>query len=416
MSLKHSFYFIAVAATLLLGASACKDRLQSDDPGDNPYRELALSLKGREYVSAGAQFSMDFLDRINASEKGSYVVSPLSLQFLLGMILSGAQGETAGQICRVLGYGAGETADVNEFCRSMIEQLPALDKATTLKIANAVAVNQNVSLLGSYRKSIANDYEAQVSAMDFSDAKGTVKKINQWCSDHTEGLIPEVLKEDQVSEDMLAFLMNALYFKSKWANPFDRSNTQEETFTDEAGKASKVKMMRQSAQLPYRETDRYQAVRLGYGNGAYAMLILLPREKCTVSDVVKALKALGDPSGVSMPERQVELSLPRFETKFHIELSDMLAAMGMPLAFSPAADFSAMSKVPAYLDFVQQDAVIKVDEEGSEAAAISIGGMRKNTSIGGQGPVTFRADRPFLYLITERSTGAILFAGRYSGK
>ncbi len=415
--MKAKYYLSLLAAvTLLAAASACSGSLHTDDPEDNPYREVELSLKGRQYVSKGSHFSLDYLDRINASEKGSYVVSPLSMQFLLGMILSGAKGTTADQICQVLGYGAGETSDVNEFCRSLLQQLPALDKATTLKIANAIAVNKDVSLLDSYKKTVTNYYEAQVSAMDFGDAKGTVKKINNWCSDHTEGLIPKVLEEDQVSPDMLAFLMNALYFKSKWSNPFDKSNTDEESFTDEAGKASKVKMMHQSAQLPYTENDQYQAVRLGYGNGAYAMLILLPRGKNTVSDVVKALKAIGDPNLVSMPERQVDLALPRFETKFHIELSEILAAMGMPLAFSPAADFSAMSKVPAYLDFVQQDAVIKVDEEGSEAAAISIGGMRKNTSIGGEGPVSFHADHPFLYLIAETSTGAILFAGRYSGK
>ena len=161
------------------------------------------------------------------------------------------------------------------------------------------------------------------------------------------------------------------------------------------------------------QTEQYQSVRLPYGNGAFSMTILLPEKGHSVKDITALLAK----EGLSVKETplEVDLWLPRFETKYHIKLNDLLESMGISQAFSPfAADFSALSDTPSYVDFVQQDAAIKVNEEGSEAAAVTVIGMRKN-SIGGGPDVVFHADHPFLYLITESSTGVILFAGQFGG-
>jgi len=404
----------AALAAMTLGFVSC-EKFKTGNSGENPYKALDLTTKSAEYANKGNDFAFSFIDRVNKAEEGDYFISPLSMQFLLGMILNGAQGMTASEICNVLGYGAGEVDAVNEYCRSMMEQLPDLDSQTTLAIANAIVVNQNRSLLDSYKSTVSAFYDAEVASRDFSDNAGTTRYINQWCSDHTNGLIPEILKE--VKPGMLAYLLNAMYFKSQWKDKFNSACTSSESFTTEGGDKKNVSMMKDTKELYYQEDDLFRAVRLPYGNGAYSMSVILPAEGKNLSDVTKNLSGKDWKDFVSSMVRcEVDLWLPKFTTKYHIDLKDILSAMGMSLAFDAEnADFKAMSEDALCLSFVQQDAVIKVDEEGTEAAVVSSAGM-ESTSIGPGEHIVFHADHPFLYLITESSTGAVLFAGRYCGK
>lgn len=415
MSLKHSFILLA-ALSMLATAVAC-DKSVTEDDGENPYQTVELTTKSASFVEPGNAFAFNFLDKVNAASLKDYVISPLSLQFLLGMLLDGAQNETEAQICRVLGYGAGEADAVDEYCLAMMKQLPTLDKKTTLEIANAIFVDDGWPLLKSYQTRVANYYAAEVSNLDFNNSAKSLKAINGWAGEKTHGMIPKVL--DKVDPDMLAYLMNAVYFKSRWTDSFDKDATAAETFTRENGTAGKVKMMKQHAKFSYKETRNAQVVRLPYGNGAYAMTVVLPSGKAGIADVVASLRgSAGEDVLCGLSTCEVDLWLPRFETKFQINLNDILSKMGMPDAFDKSkADFLAMSDYALCLSFVQQDAAITVDEEGTEASAVSTAGIVKYTSFGGAPKnAVFHADHPFLYLITETSTGAILFAGRYSGK
>ena len=400
---------VFAAAAIALVAASCNPSV------NNPYKALEIPTKATEFVEKGHDFSLEFVDRINAAEKKDYIVSPLSMQFLLGMILNGAQGATADEICDVLGYGAGEIEDVNQFCQSMLEQLPKLDKQTTLSIANAIFVDDGWPLLDSYKSIVGKAYNARLSNLDFSKGAASAKVINRWCSDQTHGMIDKVLETTDPA--MLCYLLNALYFKSQWKEKFNKSNTAEETFTDEAGNKSTVKMMKQNESFSYQHNDVFKIVRMPYGNGAFSMVALLPQEGKTIADALDEIKESGWRETLrSMVHCDVDLWLPRFETKYHIDLNDILSDMGMPTSFTNSADFKAMSQHALKLSFVQQDAVIKVDEEGTEAAAISMAGMMKVTAAEPGERVVFHADHPFLYFITEASTGAILFAGRYSNK
>ena len=402
---------IILALALITSLVSCQKPGGNDD-SDNTLKPLNLSTRSAGFIQKGEPFSFEFIDRINAEEEGEYIISPLSMQILLGMILNGAQGKTADEICNVLGYGSGEIDAVNEFCQAMLRQLPELDKKTTLTMANAIFVDDGWPLLDSYKKTVGRYYDAEIANLDFSDNARSLKAINGWCNDHTNGLIPAIL--DQVDPGMLAYLLNAMYFKSQWTDKFEKSATGDEKFMDESGKTSPVKMMKRTGEYSYYEDDVLQAVRLPYGNGAFSMTVFLPQAKHTVADVIAALKKTN--AHYSMFPCEVNLWLPRFETKYHILLNDILSAMGMPSAFTGAADFKAMSDYAGRLSFVQQDAVIKVDEEGSEAAVISSAGIEKATAAGPGSFVVFHADHPFLYLITESSTGAVLFAGRYGRK
>ncbi|MBO4340200.1 MAG: serpin family protein [Bacteroidales bacterium] len=411
--MKH-FGLLAATALLLTVGLSCEKQPGSDSR-NNPYKALDLTTKSAELATKGNTFAFEFIDQVNAAEKGDFIISPLSMQFLLGMLLDGAQNGTADEICKVLGYGAGEVGAVNEYCLAMLEQLPSLDKVTKLSIANAIFVNKMCSLKDSYKSTVGKYYQAEVSNLDFSDGAGSLKTINGWCNKQTNGMIPKVL--NSVSSDMLAYLLNAMYFKSEWKEKFPKSNTASETFTAENGATKKVPMMKNEKEFYYQDNDDFRVVKLPYGNRAFNMLVILPQSGKTLAQVTAALKTCDWTNFIRRLVRcEVDLWLPRFETKYSKQLNEILSDMGMPSAFSgSAADFKAMSDAALCLSFVKQDALIKVDEEGTEAAAVSTAGI-KETSAGPGQHIVFHADRPFLYLITESSTNAILFAGKYCGK
>lgn len=410
----HKLTILAAFAALTLSFVAC-DKIDRDDEKNNPYKPLELTTKSSEFVQKGNAFSFEFMDRINSATDKNYIVSPLSMQFLLGMVLDGANGATSDEICSVLGYGQGEKDAVDQYCLSMLEQLPNMDKKTKLNIANALFADNSLPVLDDYKTKVSKYYKAEISNLDFSNGSGALKTINGWCSRNTNGMIPKVL--DEVTPDIPLYLFNAMYFKGEWKEKFKKNDTAEETFTGESGTKSRVMMMKHTKNHAYTENDVFQAVKLPYGNTAFSMIALLPKSGFKVADIITALKDMDwDEFRHYMSTHEVDLWLPKFETTYSIRLNDILAAMGMPLAFDDArADFSALSNIPLYLKYVQQDAIIKVDEEGTEAAVVSHAGFAKMDA-GPSPAATFHADHPFLYLITENSSGAILFAGRYSGK
>ena len=414
--MKRFLWLTIVPCLLSLLAVGCS-RIDKEDDGENPYKALSLTTKQSEMVADGNAFSYRFISEVDAfardHEHTDWFVSPLSLQMALGMLLNGAQGETAAEICTMLGFGAGETAAVNAYCRQLLTQLPALDKKTDLVLANAIFYNKQITLKTSFRNVVSQQYDAALEALDFSKAKATADTINNWCKKQTKGMIPEVLDEEDIDPSMLAYLVNALYFKSQWKEKFAKDDTASEKFTREDNSGTKVKMMKLAGkEFPYGENETYQAIRLPYGNEAFSMTVLLPKEGNTVGDVAARLAKDGR---IEILEPAVaDLWLPSFETKYHILLNEVLQSMGMNRSFTGQADFLAMSDTPSYVNIVQQDAVIKVDEEGAEAAAVTVIGMKRNASSLSR-EVTFHADHPFLYLITEASTGVILFAGEYAG-
>lgn len=415
ITIKHAGIFVFIA--ILLSVCISCEKIETWNSTNNPHKELSLTTKSIEYVKDGNAFTFNLINRVDAATEGDYIISPLSVQFLLGMLLDGARGQTADEISNVLGYGAGEVSAVNDYCLSILQQLPDLDKQTKLEIANAIVVNQKYPLLDSYKTNVSKYFEAEVENMDFSDKARTVKIINNWCSKHTDGLIPEIIKD--VDPYSLAILMNAMYFKSQWAEGFKfaEGNTKPELFNPENGGQKYVKMMKNKSNILCQGNDVFTAVSLPYGNKAYHMVVLLPDEGYVLKDVTESLKSMvWSDFFHSMVSCDVDLWIPKFETKFSIKLNDILSTMGMPAAFDKnSANFKAMSEYALHLSEVRQDASIKVDEEGTVAAVVSHGEVEGTWAMIPKDRVVFHADRPFLYLITENTTGAVIFAGRYSG-
>ena len=345
----------------------------------------------------------------------SKVLSPLSITYALGMLNNGAVGKTQQEICDVLGFD--DVDAQNEFCLKMYNELYAttiFDNTTKALIANTIFVNQGQGweLQYDFKRKASDYYYAHPEARNFNDGK-TCDVINQWASDHTEGMIEEVLKKDEFNPYAVSYLLNAIYFKGMWSNPFNASHTVEEPF---AG-AQSVPMMRNHLELSYAENDLYQTVLLPYGNGTYGMQVYLPREGKTIEEVAESLRSGGERP--QMRPYDIDLKLPRFETTTNQQLVEVMKDLGMPTAFSPTeADFSRLCVdnygENIYIGLMKQVAKIKLDEKGTEAAAVTVIGVDA-TSLNPR-EAQFHATRPFLYTICEQSTGVILFIGQFMGK
>ena len=373
--------------------------------GFNAPKEIELTDDERQLIASNNDFAFRLFGKARTEE--NCILSPLSITYALGMLNNGAAGQTQEEINKTLGFG--NAGAINAFCQKMLKEANTLDAKTKALIANTVFVNEGLGYRlqdGFVQK--ANDYyDAQPQSRDFRDGQ-TMDVINQWASDHTMGMIPTVLNENTFNPYAVSYLLNALYFKGAWSSPFDVSKTWNERFDG----GQYVPMMHKTeASFEYTENDTYQAVRLPYGNGAYNMSVYLPREGKTITDVLSILN--GSKWQVKGRYPDIDLKLPRFETDSYIPLEEIMSDLGMPTAFTQEAEFPYFCNVPVYIGKMFQVAKIKLDEEGTEAAAVTVIGLDLEAE---PDDVTFHANRPFLYVISEQSTDAIFFIGQYTGK
>ena len=388
------------------------------------------------FANNNNHFTLNFLKEVNKADKSgqSFIYSPLSITYVLGMVNDAATGQTEQELEQTLGFHQGGIKAVNDYCKKLIEGLPKVDNTVTLNIANAIFLNKDYTLKNQFQEDMETYYDAKAEALDFKNAS-TLNHINGWCSDKTNGMIPSIL--DEVNPEMVSYLLNAIYFKADWASKFDQKNTKEEFFTTENGK-TRLPLMHQNVLIRYLKNDTYSAIEMPYGNGYWNMTVMLPEEGKTIDDVISYLAGIGWSKDYIVGNMQydhitamygarpyeVDLKLPRFETdsdtdKLEKGLIGLLEQMGIHLAFN-----RDLSEIPnmcedsnVYISMMRQKAKIKVNEEGSEAAAVTVGGVGV-TSVG---PVeypkaTFHANRPFVYVIKEASSGVILFVGKFTGK
>ena len=373
----------------------------------NAPKEIELTDGERQLIASNNDFAFNLFRKARGEE--SKVLSPLSITYALGMLNNGAAGQTQQEINQTLGFGEAGADAINAFCQKMLKEAETLDAKTKSFIANTIFVNEGLGyhLQDGFIQKANDYYSAQPQNRDFKDGE-TMDVINQWASDHTMGMIPEVLNEQSFNPGAVSYLLNALYFKGAWSSPFDMAETKDESF----GGGDAVPMMHKTgAEFEYTENDLYQAVNLPYSNGAYRMSVFLPREGKSVGDVLDALS--GSNWQLNGWSCEVDLKLPRFETDTNQDLVDIMSALGMPTAFTYDADFPYFCNVPVFIGQMFQVAKIKLDEEGTEAAAVTVIGMVETAEP--DEPVNFHATRPFLYVISEQSTGTIFFIGQYLG-
>ena len=369
-------------------------------------KEIELTEGERPLIASNNDFAFNLFRKVRGET--SSIVSPLSITYALGMMNNGATGKTQQEINETLGFGEAGADAINSFCKKMLAEAGTLDEKTKALISNTIFVNERrgYHLRDAFVEKANEFYNAQPQTRDFNDGQ-TMDVINKWASDHTEGMITKVLDESSFNPWAVSYLLNALYFKGVWNEPFDVEDTKEEPFGD----GSVVPMMHKSyAEFEYTENALYQAVVLPYGNGAYRMTIFLPREGKTVGDVLDALD--GNNWQVKTSLYNVDLKLPRFETENNINLVSPMSALGMPTAFMMGtAEFPNFCDGNIFISNMFQVAKIKLDEQGTEAAAVTV----IEVCDGMMPEADFHATRPFLYIISEQSTGTIFFIGQYTG-
>lgn len=419
--MKYHLFLLLALAFLSIECQKNNNPVIADigNMADNPYHfkaedaSVELTKSEVQMVSGSNSFGYDLAKLILSDLKGgSLVFSPLSVTLVLGMLVEGADDETAEEISRALGFGDKGREQINSFCRNMIV-IADHSENTTVKFANAIMLNKGRTMNDGYYKAVTEYYDAKCVSLDFSD-ETSLDVINKWALEKTNGLIPTIL--DSINPDAFAYLMDALYFKAAWSTPFKDTESGVK-FTKEDGTNSYVEMMYNTDSFYYSQSDAVQVLTLLYDNGAYRLDVLLPQEGKTVMDAINLLGTDDWKTLTSNSQRHdVIVSIPSFSTSSYVDLLSALSSRGIKKAFSNGS-FSRLSQDNVNFSFIFQKVKINVDKKGTEAAAITITGddVATDPSLEAPEPIVFNADKPFVYLITEKTTGAVLFIGTYTG-
>lgn len=399
---------------LCLPFTACNDDVEEQSilPTMQP---IELNATEKEMAAQQGDFastlSLELCRQLGGEKTDNWLVSPFSLQCALGMLLNGANGETHDEILYTLGLSQYSQEEVNVYFKKLIEGLHTVNSAITVKTSNSVWGNAGVPLKDDFQKMNIENYFAMVSQLDFSDPSA-VDQINAWCNQTTEGLIPSILEE--VNPTATVYLLNSLYFKARWESEFAPEKTQEGDFNTSSGKVVKADFMQTQRMAAYVENEWFTSTSLSYQNDSYVMRLILPQPEISIDQVLQALSESDENLWKNTILADINLKMPRFALENKMDLTPTLQALGMKKAFSGGADFSSMSDVATYISLVQQATRLKVDEDGSEGAAVTVieGYLSDLMRPLPEEEVDFFLDRPFLFQIIESSTGTVLFMGQ----
>ena len=409
---KIAFYSFWVL--LIPGMISCNSDSDSDiDNGGDGYLPLAepIVVTLSQKIESDNTYALDlFKTTYSLSEESNVFVSPLSVNMALSMTLNGANDATLDEMKEALRAKNYSVDEINTYNKSLREALVAVDKSTTLSIANSIWYNTIYTFNNEFISVNKSNYDAEVTSVDFGSSN-TVSRINNWVSDKTNKKIPSII--DELSADDAMCLINAIYFKGIWREKFDKNKTKDEDFYSENGVSmGKVKMMNQTKHFQYTDDDNCKYLNLPYGNGAFSMIVMLPNEGKTIDDVISNLNNESWNNAMHMGSCEVNLQFPRFKVECSYEMDEaILPEMGMMTPFTEFADFSDITTDrKIFITKVIHKSFVEVNEEGTEAAAATAVIMGP-TSIP-PAPIDYIVNKPFAFAIRENSTGVILFIGK----
>ncbi|MFC2124563.1 serpin family protein [Bacteroidota bacterium] len=388
---------------------------EGDGENDNIPNLRELTPEEQELVSSTNQFAFDVFMNIQTKYSSeNFFISPLSIEYALAMTLNGADGTTLDAIKSTLNTESMSESEINDAYQSLTEFLISLDKTVELSIANSVWNDNAYTVKSSFIDVMNTYYAAYVEGLDFSepDAKNT---INNWVNEETHGKIKELI--DQIPPEAVMYLINAIYFKADWTYEFDESLTEKgDFFLDDGSKILVDMMTSNGAEINYYSNNTFQLIDIPYGNGQYYMTILLPSENESTSSVTELLSTTNLMEWLNGSNViTTQLIMPKFKIEFKTSLNEALSTLGMGIAFGDGADLSRLFEDPIdlFISRVLHKAVIEVDEKGSEAAAATAVEVSLTSADPGN-PLTILIDRPFVFLIREKHSNHILFAGQLS--
>ncbi|HVV18916.1 MAG TPA: serpin family protein [Pseudonocardiaceae bacterium] len=407
--------------TVVVGA-ACGARHDTVTPPPSPPSPVpvvvAVSANVADTVAGQDRFGLDLLTA-TGSPRDNVVVSPTSVALALDMVAAGARGTTATQLAHVLHLPA--AADAATAAAQLLTSLGAAEKdpVNTLRVANTVWAQQGMPVNPAYTATLHDQFGGATREADFAaDPEQARNTINKAVSDQTNGMIRQLFPTGSLDASTRMVLTNAIYLAASWARAFDPKDTKPGDFTTADGTVVRVPMMTQGSdphpdEAPvygYAQGAGYQAVTLPYTGGKLAFTLLLPAGK-SLTPLVDQVRVTGLPSILkAVRPTQLTITMPRFTVRSHVDLSSVLSKLGMPAAFTDAADFSGITTAQRLkIQTVRHDAVVQVDEHGTKAAAATGVGMQATALAV---PRSVLVDHPFLFVITDTHTGAPLFLGR----
>ncbi|HLR38089.1 MAG TPA: serpin family protein [Chitinophagaceae bacterium] len=398
---------IACLLIITTGMISCSTTEQIPDPEIKPLPE-----QSQKTIRAQNNFAFKIFNLINQNNQNgkNKLISPLSIYMDLSMVYNGANHQTKKDIQKALQLNKIDTGLLNKTNAILLHNLPQEDTAVNIDIANAIWYRKSLTPLSSFLKINKNYYKATIKASPFNQS--TVDEINNWVKDKTHHKIKSIIKEIQPSD--LTFLLNAVYFKGDWTHQFDQDQTKKRTFHTKNQEELQVPFMYKKAKISYFENNDLQVAQLPYGSGEFNMFVLLPKEGKNVVSTFNHLNASAFSTLTSkVRSTEVKLYLPKWESEYKIDLNAVLSQMGMASAFSKSADFSNMYKgEDVQISEVKHKTYIKVDESGTEAAAVTSTGMTTTSAPMNPPSIPIMdVNHPFIYLITEKDSGSILFLG-----
>ena len=404
--LKSSMTFVAMLLWALIGSSSVA-RCDVVKSAASPDPKFTARLN---------DFGFRLLGTLATASSDNVIISPYSVSLALAMTYNGADSDTKTAMAKTLAISGMSDEQLRKASLQMIEAVEKADPSVQLESANALWVQSGFSIKPGFLK-VTHFYDATVKSVDFyTNPGGAADTINAWVRRSTHGKIPTIVK----SPDPVArlILTNAIYFKGRWQRRFDKSASRLRPFHLEGPQTGEIQvpMMVQSGKYDYVETDTFQAIALPYGNTRFQMYVLLPRGKSTLPDLMHTLDESHwrDWTG-KLSYREGKLVLPKFETTYAQNLSNPLGAMGMAVAFDvDKADFSLIHQPPPnlHINDVEHKTYLKVDEEGTEAAAGMAAGMSADfVRANPPPPFEMVVDHQFLFAIGEHQTQALLFVG-----
>ncbi len=364
-----------------------------------------LTVAEEGVITASNRFAFNLFREVNRSEAGANVfVSPLSASMALGMTMNGARGSTLDAMRGTLGFSQMPLRDINMSYKSLIALLLGLDHNVDMRIANSVWYRNDYPFEQAFFDTTRSYFNAEVAGLNFSDPNAP-KTINAWVDRSTNGKIKDIV--DRISPREVMYLINAIYFKGTWTRQFDPARTRDDWFTAADGSRMPVRMMSQEGKHRYFQAGELEAIELPYGNGAFVMNVVLPAPGKDIDALIASLDTKQWQEWTNrFTEQQMLLQMPRFRIEYGKSFNQALQALGMGIAFGPGQDFTGMSRQNPWIDEVFQKTYVDVNEEGTEAAAVTKVVMAESA------PPTMRVDRPFIFAIRERFSGTLLFIGK----
>lgn len=416
----HRIGAVLVLVGIILAGAACELFTGPDKEGPPPRitsLPRALTPAEQQAIDASAEFGVELLSEVSQAAPDSNVfLSPLSAHMSLGMALNGAEEETFDAMRQTLALGDASLEEANAGYAELIGLLRGVDPQVEFRIANSVWLQERFPFLPSYQDRVSGVFGARVEAVDFDDEAATLEAINGWVAGATNGKIEKLL--DRLRRDEIGFLVNAIYFLGDWREQFDPTETERQPFHLDDGTTETVELMHREGDYRYGRRADFQAAELPYGGDAFVMTVVLPRGEVGLDEFVAGLdgaKWREILETVDGAPQEIELYMPKFELEYGRNFKNELEDLGMGIAFEAGrANFSRMVD-PAqvrpgdvYLTRVEQKTFVRVDEKGTEAAAAT------GTGVGAvSGIPRVHLDRPFLFAIRERLSGAVLFLGKF---